>query len=304
MSTAAGRRVALPAPGLATAPLRVAFVGSSVWLDSCAPTPGAALTPACFPIGDGHDTTAAVAEIAAFEPHATVVLDPVGLPALALDAAGISLGVLPGGLPSAEEADLLNAFDRLVSFAPAQTGRLAGQQKLWRAIPPPVSDALFQDVRPLHGAPRVMSMGRSTPHREEMLLPAKHHHDLLQLIHGVSGALLIELLTEYDVGVYVAPKAGGGFGQQVGTHLAAGQLLLSESLRPTHGLEHNIDYLHVRDAQDLVHVLDRLGRFPEMYQRIRVRGRMKAEQYRSSRLFARVIHDLIADVSTFGRSAG
>jgi hypothetical protein len=37
-----------------------------------------------------------------------------------------------------------------------------------------------------------------------------------------------------------------------------------------------------------------------MHQRIRVRGRLKAEQYRSSRLFARVVHDLLADVSAFG----
>jgi hypothetical protein len=40
-----------------------------------------------------------------------------------------------------------------------------------------------------------------------------------------------------------------------------------------------------------------------MHQRVRVRGRLKAEQYRSSRLFARVAGDLLADVAAFGVSA-
>jgi hypothetical protein len=188
----------------------------------------------------------------------------------------------------------------VASFQPALTGERTGKRVLWRAIPPPINDSFFDDVRPLHGSPRVMSVGRSTPHREDMLLPAKHHYDLLQLLHGVSGDALREWLGEYDIGVYVPPTEHGGFGQQVGMHLAAGQLLLSERLAPAHGLELNIDYLAIRAPGDVVTALERVARFPEMHQRIRVRGRLKAEQYRSSRLFARVVHDLLADVSAFG----
>ena len=47
-------------------------------------------------------------------------------------------------------------------------------------------------------------------------------------------------------------------------------------------------------------MLERLARFPEMHQRVRVRGRMKAEHFRASRVFARVVHDLLADVAAFG----
>jgi hypothetical protein len=67
-------------------------------------------------------------------------------------------------------------------------------------------------------------------------------------------------------------------------------------------LERDIDYLHVDSPEGLAWTLDRLGRFPEMYQRIRVRGRLKAEQYRASRLFRRIAHDLLADVNAFGSS--
>jgi hypothetical protein len=135
-----------------------------------------------------------------------------------------------------------------------------------------------------------------------MLIPVKHRHDLLQVVHGVSGEALRELLCEYDVGVYVPPEPGGGFGSQVGMHLAAGHLLLAEALTPAHGLERNIDFLQVDSADGFVWVLDRLHRFPEMHQRIRVRGRLKAEQYRASRLFKRLTHDLLTDVSAFGGS--
>ncbi len=282
--------------------LRVAFLGPRVWLDGASPPVATqSLAPALFPTdGSGGPTTASAA-LSEFRPHACVVFDPASLPADFLrELPGVTLGVLVAGAPEAEAARGAQSLDRLVSFDPALTGVRVGSAEIWRAIPPPISDAHYRSVRPLHGAARAIAIGRSTAHREAMLLPAKHHHDLLQLIHGVSGQRLVDLLEEYDVGVYVAPDAGGGFGQQVGVHLAAGQLLLSEDLSPGHGLERNIDYLQVESPDGLVWALDRLARFPEMHYRIRVRGRLKAEQYRASRLFDRLTHDLLADVAAFG----
>ncbi|HYM54823.1 MAG TPA: hypothetical protein VES97_05635 [Solirubrobacteraceae bacterium] len=286
--------------------LRVAFVGSPVWLDGCAPTQAThGLTPERFTIAATVDAEPTLAAIASFRPHVTVVFDPPSVPAEALRLlSGVTLGVLVAGAPEEGVAPALEELDRLVSFAPALTGAQVGRNEVWRAIPPPVGDTIFDAVRPLCHAPRAMSIGRSSAHREEMLMPAKHHHDLLQVIHGVSGEPLQELLRECDVGVFVAREPGGGFGPQVGMHLAAGHLLLAEELTPAHGLERNIDYLHVDSPDGLVWILERLGRFPEMYQRIRVRGRLKAEQYRASRLFRRLAYDLLADVAAFGNSRG
>jgi hypothetical protein len=282
-------------------PLRVAFVGPRVWLDGCAPSEAThGMRSARFGVSGSADAERELAAVADFGPHVTVIFDPASLPATALTRLpGVSLGVLVAATP--DEGTLgLDALDRIVSFKPSSTGAQLGGGEVWRAIPPPVSDALYADVRPLHHAPRVISIGRSSTHREEMLMPAKHHHDLVQVIHGVSGAPLRELLEECDVGVFVDAESGGGFGQQVGVHLAAGHLLLAEQLTPAHGLERDIDYLHIDSPDGLVWVLDRLHRFPEMYQRVRHRGRLKAEQYRASRVFDRVVHDLLADVATFG----
>jgi hypothetical protein len=277
-------------------------MGARTWIDGCCPTvPMHALTPARFETTGSGDIERTLAAVDAFRPHVSVIFDPASVSVDALRALpGVTLGVLVAGAPAGPATRTLDGLDRLVCFDPALTCERSGAGEIWRAIPPPVSDLLYGEVRPLHRAPRAISIGRSSAHRERMLTPAKHHHDLLQAIHGVSGEPLGELLGEYDVGVYFAREPGGGFGHQVGLHLAAGQLLLSEELTPMHGLERNIDYLQVDSPDGLVWLLDRLGRFPEMHQRVRVRGRLKAEQYRASRLFARLTHDLLADVAAFG----
>jgi len=300
MQSPAGASAASTAWRSGAGPLRVAFLGSQVWLEGATPPRRAGmLRPARFATLGG-DHTPSLAAVHAFDPHVSVVFDAVAVPgALLAELPGRTLGIVTDDLPE-EGVPGIEALDRLVSFRPSLTGVRRGGVEVWRAIPPPVSDALYGPVRRLLGAPRAMSIGRFTERREAMLMPAKHHHDLLQVIHGVSGDALAELLALHDVGVHVASVPWAGFAPQAGIHLAAGQLLLSEPLEPAHGLEIDIDYLQFDSADGLVWALDRLARFPEMHQRVRFRGRLKAEQYRASRLFGRLLHDLLADVAAFG----
>ncbi len=277
----------------------MAFVGPAGLLDRCAPhgsTHSFDYRRLAVQPSGGADWSAL--NVDAFD--VMVVLDPAGFRSEDLESLpGITLGVLPE-LPADGQERACAAVDRLVCFDPALTGRLVGGAEIWRAIPPPVSDAFFAPARPWHRAPRAMTIGHSTSHREAMLMPAKHRHDLLQVIHGVEGAALVDLLGEHGLGVYVSPQSDGGFGWQVGAHLAAGQLLLAEPLRPAHGLEINIDYLRFDSPENLALTLDRLASFPEMFRRIQVRGRSKAEHFRASRIFERIIADVRLDVAAFG----
>ncbi len=288
--------------------LRIAFVGPPVWLELCLPADGRDRSlRAGFAAGHG-DPARTLGDLKRFAPDVSVILDPLSLdPRLLAGIPGVTLAILVGGLPDQgsqpELTAALQTLDRLATFVPALTGEKIGSGYVWRAFPTPVADRFFADVRAVGNPPRAMSIGRSTSYRETMLLPVKHHHDLLQVIHGVHGEMLSELLARYDVGVYVSPEARAGFGLQVALHLAAGHLLFCTPLYPAHGLERDIDYLQFDSAEGLVWSLERLGRFPEMYQRVRVRGRMKAEQYRASSLFARIIEDLLDDVRVFGRGA-
>jgi hypothetical protein len=302
MSHPAARSVAFSPQRPDRGHLRVAFVGPRAWLDGCAPPERSPqLLARCFQ-STGEGTPATLAALAHFGADVTVAFDPASLRAELIDGlTGVTLGILTGAIPAQPEPlEALARLDRLVSFDPALTGTAVGSAEIWRAVPPPVGDRFFGPVRALHSGPRAMSIGRSTAYRESMLMPAKHHHDVLQVIHGLSGETLGELMGEYDIGVHVGPDGPRGFGQQAGMHLAAGHLLMSTALTPAHGLEREIDYLQFDSPEALVWSLERLGRFPEMHQRVRVRGRLKAEQYRASGLFGRLLGDLLADVRVFG----
>ncbi len=287
----------------ATRSLRVLFVGERRWLDDCAPPAEAAgIAPTRLELPARGDLAAASTAAQAHRADLTVVFDPARVPAKLLEQLrGPTLGVHVRGELDLELAGVAASLDRLVSFFPSLTGERVGSATFWRAIPPPISDSVFAPARRPQTAMHAMTLGSASEHRERLLLAAKHEHDLLEIVHGLSGEPLIELLREYDIGVHVSSEPGGAFAVQIGMHLAAGQLLLCEAPTPAHGLERNIDYLHFDSPTALVWVLDRLRRFPEMYYRIRVRGRMKAEQYRASRLFARIAHDAIADLRAFGR---
>jgi hypothetical protein len=306
MSTTVASSVAPAAARPGSRQLRVAFVGEAVWLDGCAPSFAAnGIAPCRIELEMGMDWARLPVGVRSARAEVTVVFDPTRVPAEVLrQLPGHTLGLHVGATPSPELAGVAGSLDRVATFHPSLTGERVGETTFWRAMAPSVSDDVFAEVRRPRTGMRAMTIGRSTEHRERLLLPAKHHHDLLQVVHGLSGAPLIELLHEYDVGVYVAAEPGGRFGAQIGMHLAAGQLLLAEAPTPAHGLERNIDYLHFDSPSGLVWVLERLQRFPEMHHRIRVRGRLKAEQYRASRLFARIAHDLIADVRAFGSPRG
>ena len=71
-------------------------------------------------------------------------------------------------------------------------------------------------------------------------------------------------------------------------------------MSPTHGLEPDIDYLEVADPDHLLSVLHATVAFPAAYHRVRVRGRRKAEAFRASHVYPRLIADLFTDLRVFG----
>lgn len=77
--------------------------------------------------------------------------------------------------------------------------------------------------------------------------------------------------------------------------LAGGQLLVSEPLRPLRGLEPGIDYLELSDLEEIRSAVDNAVRAPEAFLRIRLRGRRKAELFRSSRVLGRLVDDLLLE---------
>lgn len=301
-------------------PLRVAFVGQDTYFRSCA------LTSACGglePVFLDHRAGAPVAPLAArleaLRPDVVIAFRPEVVPAGAfagLDA--ITLGYLTEPLPRApdgahedlvrrlgylDELDPAN-FDRIVSFDPLMVDAIERVAPVWRSLPLPVADELFAPVPPGPHEARALFVGRSTIHRELFLTPVKHEYDVVHVAHGASDEKLRALLAESDVGINLHNENYPTFENRCATILAAGNLLVSERLSPTHGLEPGIDFIEVTVPEELYRALFNVRRHPDAYRRMRIRGRMKAEYFRASRVYPRLVADLLLDVQTFGRGPG
>jgi hypothetical protein len=253
--------------------------------------PAGGILPTFVDIRDGTANGVLEAALADAAPHVVVVMAPEVLPADAL--AGVRAVTLAIAGPGAEPPRD-GAFDRVLRTpGPGDGGG-------WRARPLPVDDRLYGPVRPARHPPRALCVGRSTAHREWVLTPAKHDHDVIHYTHGLVGDALADVLATADVGIALPARPPNGFPPQGLLHLAAGHLLLATELVPPCGLERGIDYLQIDSRSDLVTMLHQLRVRPEAYQRVRVRGRLKADDHRASRVWPRIVGDLLEDVRAFG----
>jgi hypothetical protein len=303
----------VPAEG---APLRLAFVGQSTFFRACAADEHSGRARTTFvEFRAGGDADAMLATLEAFAPHVVVVFRPEVLPpgVFATLRAAV-LGFLTEPIPrtgrrahpdlrrrrAALAAMDTGNVDRLVAFDPLIAPTAEAFMPVWRSLPLPVADALYAPVRPPSGRPSIVFVGRSTRHREEFLERAKAEFDLVHAAFGIGPDELAALLRAHDIGINLHNEPYPSFENRVCLHLAAGQLVVSETLSPTHGLEPDIDYLEVADPDRLLAVLRAAVAFPRAYDRVRIRGRRKAEAFRASRVYPRLAEDLIGDLRVFG----
>lgn len=300
-------------------PVRAAFVGQSTFFEACSleEQPGTAVgvDPRFVEYRDGVDFGPVRAELDEFQPDITVVFRPEIVPAGVLhDLPGAILGYLTEPLPrrhkgAVEHKDLESRLrdlkridplnvDRVISFDP-MIAKAAGESvEVWRSVPLPVADRFYRPVGDPVDHPHALFVGRSTPHREKLLKEAKEDGKVMHLGFGVDSDHLDDLMGDYQVAVNVHNEPYPTFENRVSLHLAAGQLLLTEPLDPTHGLEPEIDYLTFVSAGILADLLDRLDHVPGIWHDIRLRGRRKAELFRASRVYPRVFFDLLMDLKT------
>jgi len=308
-------RLPYPTPPLG-APLRLAFVGQATFFEACALTHDAGgLATRFVEFRQDGDAERMLESVRSWAPHVVLVFRPEIVPhGLFAGLPAATVGFLTEPLPRSAKGHhpdlaqrmqalkLVDAgnFDRIVAFDPNVVPAAEDVLPVWRSLPLPVDDRFFADPTPIAGRPRVMFVGRSTAHRERLLEPSKHAFDLLHVAFGVDAERLDALMREHDVGVNVHNEPYPSFENRVSLHLAAGHLVLSEPLDPMHGLEPGIDFLEIGSPEALRDAIALLQRFPNVHQRVRVRGRMKAEEFRASHVYPRLAHDLLLDLRAFG----
>jgi hypothetical protein len=273
-------------------PLRVAFLGHTATYGAHAlHTPAGGLDPSFVDVRDGDDPAELRAALSAVSPHVVVSFAPDR--ALADVLAG-SRAALLAVVSAQDEAPA--GFDRVLR-TPGP-----GAEHAWRSRPLPVDDRLYAEVHPMDTRPRALCLARSTKHREWVLTPAKHSHDVVHYAHGLSGDMLAGVLAATDIGIALVREPGSGFPAQALLHVAAGQLLLSEQLVPDCGFETGIDFLPFYSRDELLTLLMQVELRPDAYERVRIRGRLKAEEHRASRVWPRIVADLLQDVRVFGNT--
>jgi glycosyl transferase family 1 len=296
--------------------LRIAFVGQGVYFRQCAlEAPAGGLEPAFIDFRAGVPPEPLSERLHELDPDVVLVFRPEIIPAGLFDGLrALTLGYLTEPLPrsGAHEHPDLRArmwwlkrldrgnFDRIVSFDPLIAETAASVVQVWRSLPIPVADSLYMDGRPRNQPPRLLFLGRSTPHREELLAPIKRAHPIVHIGHGLFDDQLRRLLRDTDVQLNLHNNPYPSFENRVCIALAAGHLVISEPLSPQHGLEPGVHHLEVRTPDELRGVVDRLAREPDAYAQVQAAGREQAERFRASLVYPQLVRDALADTEAAG----
>jgi hypothetical protein len=304
-------------------PLRLAFVGQQTYFRACVLDERSARLQTRFvDFRSGRDPAVLRAELQAFAPHAVVVFRPETIPAgvladlpaaivgfltepISRDAAGAAGRARHWDL-EARRRDMAGLdpanVDRIVSFDPLIVPTADAFMEVWRSLPIPVADRLYRPVRRVDRdePPRMLFVGRSTVHRERFLIDVKHRYDCLHVAFGIQVDELEGLLDTHEITFNIHNEPYPSFENRVFLHLAAGHLVISEPLSPTHGLEPGLDFLEVTTPEALLATATRAREDPRAVLRVRLRGRHKAEAVRASRAWPALVRDLLADLAARG----
>jgi hypothetical protein len=285
--------------------VRVTFLGREVdhrpWVLSA---PAGDVVPAFV----AHD--AGVDAVRATRPDAIVVFTPreVDGAALSAETGARTLAVVTGTGFAPGVDDVWSAGDDAVPAAgalPAGYDRVLATDPLlaraagaWRSAPLPVDDARFAEVVPVTGAPRILFHGEPTEWRSFWLPDLVRHYGLVHVTPGDDG--FDAAFAAANVGLCLrADRARPELPATALLHLAAGHLLLTEPLRPPRGLEPGLDHVEVREPIDALHVLHQVRRRPAAFEHVRIRARIRMEQFRASVVWPRILADLDADVAAY-----
>lgn len=300
----------------AEAPLRVAFVGQGVYFRQCAlehAVPG--LEPAFVDFRSAAPAAPLLGALQELDPDVVLVFRPEIVPAGLFESLrAVTVGYLTEPLPRTagtghpdlharmrwlEQVDARN-FDRVVSFDPLIAETAENVLPVWRSLPIPVADSLFMDVRERAHPPRLLFVGRSTEHREQLLAPVKRSHPIVHIGHGLNGSPLMRFLRSADVQLNLHNNPYPSFENRVCTALAAGHLVISEPLSPSHELRAGVDYLEVHGPQELLELVEELAATPGAYAEVQAAGRRQAERFRASTVYPQLVRDALADVAALG----
>lgn len=299
-------------------PLRVAFVGQSVFFRQCAlEAPADGVEPDFVDFRSGAPEGRLLAELQERDPDVVLVFRPEIVPkALFKGIRAITIGYLTEPLPRKdgkahddlhqrmkwlEKVDPSN-FDRIVSFDPLIAETARNVLPVWRSLPIPVADSVYREPSAMGRPPRLLFVGRPTPHRESLLEPIERSHAIVHIGHGLYGERLRRFYARADVQLNLHNNPYPTFENRMMLGLAAAHLMISEPLSPDHGLVAGEHYLRAHGQEELLAAVEEVASAPDRFGEIQRAGRAAAERFRASSVYPALIREAIADVQENGRS--
>lgn len=162
---------------------------------------------------------------------------------------------------------------------------------MWCSIPIPIDDRLFSAVKSVKFPPQFVYVENNTLYSTSYRDCLSEISEVLVIPGGYTDQSLTRTL-DTDVFLNINRYPHQFLNERVPLHLAAGVLVISEPLHPTHGLEPNVDFLEIENPIDFCMILEELTNFPESVQRIRNSGRRKAEYFRASAVYEKLIREI------------
>lgn len=296
--------------------MRVAFVGQRIYFEQCALTQRSGDTEAVYvDFRAGASAERLIAELTELDPEVILVFRPEIIPAGLFDPLrALTIGYLTEPLPRdprsthedlrarlwwLEQVDPDN-FDRVLSFDPLIAETAGAVLPVWRSLPLPVADEMFLDVRERSLPPRLLFVGRSTEHREQMLAPIKARHPIVHIGHGLFGPPLLRFLQAADVQLNIHNNPYPSFENRVCIALAAGHLVISEPLSPANGLRAGEHYLEAERPEQFAAFVEEVTRDPLAYREVQEAGRAAAERFRASTVYPELFRAAQLDVERSG----
>lgn len=193
-------------------------------------------------------------------------------------------------------------FDRLIHFDVQSLDFLRGRgYPYWRAQPLPLDWSLYETHVPLQDRKGAIFVGRATPYRDRFLDLPKRDFNVAHLAHGIDGEDLKRFLSHSLIGINLHNEDYPAFENRVLYHFACGNLLLTQQLAPTYGLETGEDHLTFKTPEQLYALLREVLSDPALFEGIRAFGVMKAKKlFNSEDVYRSLVDDLYLDVRAYG----
>jgi len=298
--------------------IRILFVGQSEYFNSCALSRSNWAETAFVHFRHETDQAYILQAIGDFQPGVLICFRPEFIAkGLFQKVTALTVGFSSEPVPHSESdrhADLqrrlsyleqmdVSNFDRLVHFDVQSLDLLRSKgYPYWRAQPLPLDWGLYETKAPLRDRKGATFVGRATPYRDRFLDLPKRDFNVAHLAHGIDGEALQQFLSHSLVGINLHNENYAGFENRVLYHFACGNLLLTQNLVPSYGLERDEDYLGFETPEQLYALLREVLADPALFEGIRAFGAIKAKKlFNSEDVYKSLIDDLHLDVSAYGR---